>query len=71
MAKRANVRKVTTGSNVNNWYNFDPEILKSTRLKSRSGIKKNDAEIRRSIDAGIPLLWTVTVGIYKEPIRMG
>ena len=73
VAKRAAAKEVPTGRSVNNWYNFDffdPEILKSTRLKSTSGIKKFDAEIKRSIDAGIPLLWTVTVGIYKEPIRI-
>ncbi len=73
IAKRANAREVATGSNVNNWYNFDyfdPEILKTTRLKSSSSLKKFDAEVRRSIDAGIPLLWTITVGIYKEPVRI-
>lgn len=73
IAKRANTKTVPTGGNVNNWYNFDmfdPETLKATRLKSKSGIKKFDAEVKRSIDAGIPLLWTVTVGIYKEPIRI-
>jgi len=74
IAKRGDKSKmVKTGNNVNNWYNFDdfdPEILKSTRLKSTSGIKKFEAEVKRSIDAGIPLLWTVTVGIYKEPVRI-
>jgi len=71
VAKRANAKLVPTGGN--NWGNFDrfdPEILKTTRLKSKSGIKKFDAEVKRSIDAGIPLLWTVTVGIYKEPVRI-
>ncbi len=73
IAKRADAKRVPAGGNVNNWYNFDyfdPEILRATRLKSRSGIKKFEAEIKRSIDAGIPLLWTVTVGIYKEPVRI-
>ncbi len=73
IAKRADAKEVPTGSSVNHWHNFDyfdPEILKTTRLRSRSGIKKFDAEIMRSINAGIPLLWTVTLGIYKEPVRI-
>ncbi len=73
IAKREGGRMVSEGANQNQWYNFDAfdgEILKKTRLKSESGIKKFKSEIEKSIDLGIPLLWTVTVGIYEEPKRI-
>ena len=45
-------------------------MLKETRLKSKSGISRFEKEIEASINEGIPLLWTVTVGIYEEPMRL-
>ncbi|MEM1295288.1 MAG: C39 family peptidase [Verrucomicrobiota bacterium] len=71
MAKRAG--KPELPENTNQWYHFDrfdPEVLKSARLKSTSGIKRFQSEIERSIEIGVPLLWTVTVGIYPEPKRI-
>lgn len=73
MAKRAGKRELSESSGTNQWYHFDsfdPEVLKATRLKSTSGIKRFQSEIERSIDIGVPLLWTVTVGIFPEPKRI-
>ena len=53
-----------------NFDDFDPEVLRTTRTKSSSGIGKFEREVQRTIDAGIPLLWTVTVGIFPEPKRI-
>jgi len=72
-AKRAGKRGVPDGSGTNKWHNFDmfdPEVLMATRLKSKSGIGKFEREVQRTIDVGIPLLWTVTVGIFEEPKRI-
>ena len=72
-AKRVDKRLVPEGDGVNQWYNFDlfdPEVLKDARLKSRSGYGKFEREVMRTIDLGVPLLWTVTVGIYEEPKRI-
>jgi hypothetical protein len=72
-AKRMDKSEVPDGAGANQWYNFDkfdPEVLREARLKSKSGISKFEREVKRTIDAGIPLLWTVTVGIYEEPKRI-
>ncbi len=72
-ADRADKPPLPIGNNINLWYHFDqfdPEVLKATRLRSSAGIKRFQKEIERTIDAGIPLLWTVTVGIFEEPKRI-
>ncbi|RFC47618.1 MAG: Peptidase_C39 like family protein [Verrucomicrobia bacterium] len=69
IAKRKNGREFSTAPTVNLWMHFDafdPEILKETRLKDGAGFKSFSAEVQRSVDAGVPLLWTVTVGIFPE-----
>lgn len=72
-AERADEPTLPFASNINLWNHFDlfdPGILKETRLRSASGIKRFQREIERTIDDGIPLLWTVTVGIFEEPKRI-
>ena len=73
VAKRAGQREFSTDPGTNMWMHFDsfdPELLKETRLKSKSGISRFEKEVEASINAGIPLLWTLTVGIYEEPKRL-
>jgi len=74
LARRAGKREFSEdeyGTNLwNHFDRFDPELLKETRLRRKSGIKRFRSEIERSIDEGVPLLWTVTVGIYPEPKRI-
>ena len=73
VAKRAGKPEMPDGDGVNKWNHFDsfdPELLRATRTKSKSGIGKFEREVKRNIDSGIPLLWTVTVGIYPEPRRI-
>ena len=46
---------------------YDPAILRKARTEAQSGAYtkfKND--IRRYVDAGIPLMWDCVVGIYPE-----
>tara|TARA_B100000927_G_scaffold129136_1_gene104020 strand:+ start:1182 stop:2501 length:1320 start_codon:yes stop_codon:yes gene_type:complete len=73
VAKRAGMPEVPDSEDANKWDNFDsfdPEILRSARTKSKTGIGKFEREIKRNIDSGIPLLWNVTLGIYPEPKRI-
>lgn len=73
IAKRAGKRELSTDGGTNMWYHFDefdPDLLKETRLKSTADFKRFKDEIERSIDVGVPLLWTVTVGIYPEEKRI-
>lgn len=43
-----------------------PEILKEVRLKKTADFGKFQREVQRSIDEGIPLLWSVRVGLVTE-----
>jgi len=44
-----------------------PEILKEVRTKSRAEIARFQREVQQHIDTGIPLLWSVQLGMIKEP----
>lgn len=48
----------------------DPEILKQARAPKPAVVDKWMKDIRKSIDAGIPVLWSVKVGIYKEQVSL-
>lgn len=48
----------------------DPEILKQARAPKPAVVDKWMKDIRKSIDAGIPVLWGVKVGIYKEEVGL-
>lgn len=48
----------------------DPEILKQARAPKPAVVDKWMKEIRKNIDAGIPVLWSVKVGIYKEEVGL-
>jgi hypothetical protein len=51
-----------------------PEIYKQVRLKSAADFGRFQRDIHRSIDEGIPLLWSVRLGIVSEsnsPQRTG
>ncbi len=70
-AKRQDLAQVPENSN--NWFNFDhfqPDVLRKVRLKSSGDFKRFIGEVERSVDAGVPLLWTMTVGIFEEPERI-
>ncbi len=44
---------------------FDPELLKAVRAKGND-FSKFESEVRRYLDQGIPLLWSVFLGVFKE-----
>ena len=46
---------------------MDPKIVKLMALKDGSGYKRFSKGVRQQINAGIPLFWGVTLGIFKEP----
>jgi len=54
--------------NVENVYEaMDPGILRRTRCKrERTGFKNFLADIEKCVDQGIPLAWSVRLGIVKE-----
>ena len=45
---------------------MNPEILKEVRMKSSADFGRFKRDIQRSIDEGIPLLWSVRLGIVGE-----
>lgn len=46
---------------------MQPEILKEARTKNRGNVSKFQREVQQHIDTGVPLLWTVRLGIVDEP----
>ncbi len=47
--------------------NFDPDILLAARAGKDAQVRKWLAPIKKNIDAGIPVLWSVQLGLYPEP----
>lgn len=46
----------------------DPDTLKEARAPKPAVADKWLKDIRKSIDAGIPVLWGVELGLYREPL---
>jgi Peptidase_C39 like family len=44
----------------------NPQIYKAVRLKSTADFGRFQRDIQRNIDEGVPLLWSVRLGIVKE-----
>jgi hypothetical protein len=69
-AKRAKVPEIVMGGPVIDLRVFfkkvQPEIYKETRLKKTADFGKFQREIQRSIGEGVPLLWSVRLGIVPE-----
>jgi len=45
---------------------MQPELYKQVRMKKTSDFGRFQREIQRSIDDGVPLLWSVWLGLVKE-----
>ena len=43
------------------------DVLKEVRTKNKSALSRFQREVQTHIDAGVPLLWTVMLGLAKEP----
>jgi hypothetical protein len=69
-AKRAKAPEVALGEQVIDveavFKQIKPEIYKEVRLKKAADFAKFQREIQRSIDEGIPLLWSVWLGLVPE-----
>ena len=48
----------------------DPQLLLKARAGKKAQVKKWLSLVKRHIDSGSPVLWSVTLGIYKEPISV-
>ncbi len=50
---------------------MDPELLKSARVDDRNGFRSFQRDIQKYVGEGVPLLWSVLVGLFPEepPIR--
>jgi len=70
LAKRAKEPPVKVGSMVVDidacYKQMNPEILKSVRLKKTADFGKFQREIQRGVDEGLPLLWSMRLGIVPE-----
>ena len=46
---------------------MEPKVLKEMSMKDSSGFKRFQSGVKAQIDRGIPLIWSVQLGIYPEP----
>ncbi len=49
---------------------MNPEVLIATRTKRKSGVRSFERLICRSTDMGVPVIWTVMLGLIKERGRV-
>jgi hypothetical protein len=55
------------GGGINAVYNkLDKDILRKARLAQKNEMERFRADVIKNIDAGVPLVWSVLVGIVKE-----
>ena len=45
---------------------MDKDILRRARLAQKNEMGKFHADVMKNIDAGVPLVWAVLVGVVKE-----
>jgi len=43
-----------------------PDLLRKARTHSKSGLERFDRNVRTNIDKGVPILWSVTLGVIPE-----
>jgi hypothetical protein len=46
---------------------MDPTVLKEVRTKNHSAVTSFQSDVQRHIDAGVPIVWSVMLGIFPEP----
>ena len=70
-AKRAGVAEIPDQGNsidVGEVYRaMKGDVLKEVRTKNKSSLSRFQREVQAHIDQGVPLLWTVMLGLAKEP----
>lgn len=70
IAKRQKKELVETGRmvvDIGKCYDqMDPEILKAVRIKKAADFGKFQREIQRGVDEGLPLLWSMRLGMVPE-----
>jgi hypothetical protein len=42
-------------------------VLKEARTKNKSDLSRFQREVQTHVDAGVPLLWSVQLGLIEEP----
>lgn len=48
----------------------DPDLLLKVRAGKKAQVKKWMSAIKKHIDSGFPVVWSVTLGIYKEEVAV-
>jgi hypothetical protein len=70
LAKKAGKKTITYGKDIDVskiLNEMEPELLKKTKCeKDKNGYKNFQSDIIKHIDTGIPLMWSVILGIVKE-----
>lgn len=46
---------------------MDASVLKEVRTKNRSDVTRFQTDVQKHIDAGVPILWGVMLGVFPEP----
>jgi hypothetical protein len=46
---------------------MDATVLKEVRTKNHSDVTKFQTDVQKHIDAGIPIIWSVMLGVFPEP----
>jgi hypothetical protein len=69
-AKKAGVREVADPGRMIDvgliYSQMQLDVLKEARTKSRSDLARFQREVQQHVDEGVPLLWSVQLGMVKE-----
>jgi hypothetical protein len=70
-AKKSGARHVSTAGMMLDvqriFSSMDAAVLRAVRTKSKGDQEKFKREIQQRVDAGIPVLWSVILGLFPEP----
>lgn len=70
IAKRRKEKQLASYGPVSAWDLADPDILRSVRAGKPAQVEKWMKPIRQNIDRGIPVLWSVTLGVFRESVAL-
>jgi len=49
------------------WQQFDPQVLKQARCGNKTEVARWTKQLKEQIDKGVPVFWTVMLGLVPEP----
>lgn len=68
IAKKMKAKMLGAADPSSAWNAADREILRKTRAGKPNQVEKWMKPIRKNIDQGVPVLWSVELGIFDEPV---